>query len=62
MAGSNTRSFRNFQVRINRAQVISKPGGMGVTNGQHFFDDLIIQHSLLREGPRAIPVWKSGTN
>jgi hypothetical protein len=39
MAGGNTRSFRNFQVCINRAQVISKPGGMGVTNRPHFFDD-----------------------
>ncbi len=55
MAGGNTLSFRPFQVCINRAQVIGKLSGMGVTNGPYFFDDFVIQHFLLQE---VLPVCK----
>jgi hypothetical protein len=55
MAGGNTLSFRPFQVCINRAQVIGKLSGMGVTNGPYFFDDFVIQHFLLQE---VLPVYK----
>ena len=49
MAGGNTLSLRPFQVCINRAQVVSKSSGMGVTNGPHFIDHFVIQHWLLQE-------------
>jgi len=49
MTVSNTCSFRVFQVGIDRPEVITKLGGMGITNSPNFIDNFVIQHFLLQE-------------